>query len=292
MTETIKEEFRDVIYHNNKEFAFPSTKGEYWGTISQNNEDFIFPSPVNLPEWLDDTANWLGDGTSILEIGPGKADLASKVLSRKRKTKNYFIADISEGILKFAKERLEPLQNWVNIQFIHGDLNNKNSLQELKPGSLDRIILINVFGYLDPHIALNKIYGLLRPGGFLRFTSGDYEISIKSGDFDPKINAQYVRGRESHIDAGIKPLGYTVSEDGKQVPFYGYRQFYSKEEIKTLLDKNGFVIEQFRTIIIPKELWLRVRSSQANFKTNQKELELLEKWGGRPLWDIIARKSK
>lgn len=291
MTETIKEEFRDVFYQNNEEFIFPSTKGEYWGTISQNNEDFIFPSPVNLPEWLDNTANWLGEGTSVLEIGPGKADLADKVLSTNRKTTNYFIADISEGILKFARERLEPIQNSTKIHFIQGDLNSKIPLSGLKPGSLDRVILINVFGYLDPHIALDTIYKLLRPGGFLRFTSGDYEISLKSGDFDPKNNAQYVRGRQSHIDAGIKPLGYTLSDDGKQVPFYGYRRFYTKEELKTLLNKNGFIIEQFKKIVIPKELWLKVRSSQVNFKTNQEELELLKKWGGRPLWDIIARKK-
>jgi ubiquinone/menaquinone biosynthesis C-methylase UbiE len=273
-----------------KDLIFSGPKGEYWGAIAQNNEDFIFPSPVNLPEWLDNTADWLGKGASILEIGPGKADLASRVLSGKRKAKNYFIADISEEILKLARKRLEPLQNSIRVHFIQGDLNDRNSLEGIKPNSLDRVILVNVFGYLVPQIALNKIYRLLRPGGFLRFTAGDYEISIESGDFDPKINAQYVRGRKLHANAAIKPLGYTLSDDGKQVPFYGYRRHYSKEEIETILVQNGFVIKQFKIVIIPKQLWLKVRSAQAG-KLKQEEEKSLEKWGGRPVRDIIAQKK-
>lgn len=290
MTEIIKGEYQDALFQN-KDSIFSGPKGVYWGAIAQNNEDFLFPSPVNLPEWLDSTADWLGEGSSILEIGPGKADLASKVLSEKRKTKNYFIADISEDILKFARERLELLQNSIKVHFIRGDLNDKNSLQKIKPNSLDRVILVNVFGYLEPHIALNKIYRSLRSGGLLRLTVGDHEFFTKSEDYDPNINLQYVRGRKLHANTGIKPLGYTLSDDGKQVPFYGYRRNYSKEEIKTILDKNGFVIEQFKAVIIPKELWLKVRSSQAKGKLKQEEQKLLEKWGGRPILDIIARRK-
>lgn len=291
MAEIIKGEYHDALFQNNDELTFSGPKGEYWGAIPQNNEDFIFPSPVNLPDWLEGTADWLGEGTSILEIGPGKAVLASKVLSRKRKTKNYFIADISDGILDYAREQLESLQSSIKTRFIKGDLNNKNSLKEIKSGSLDRVILVNVFGYLDPDIALSEINRLLRQGSLLRLTVGDHEFFTRSVDYDPNINLQYVRGRKLTKEAGIKPMGYTVSDDGKKVPFYGYRRNYSKEEINAFLDKNGFVIEQFKTVIIPKELWHRVRSLQPNFRSNQEEEELLEKWGGRPVWDIIARKK-
>lgn len=291
MTEMIKEEYQDSSFQNNNEFTFFGPKGEYWGQISQNKEEFIFPSPVNLPEWLDNTANWLGEGTSILEIGPGKADLASKVLSGNRKTKDYFIADISEEILNLARKRIESLQNSAHVHFIQGDLNDKNSLLELKPNSLHRVILVNVFGYVDPDIALSKIHRLLRPDGFLRLTVGDHELFTSSDDYDPNINRQYVRGRKFHANTGIEPLGYTISSEGEKVPYFGYRRNYSKEEISTFLEKNGFAIEQFKAVIIPKELWLKVRSTQAKFKLSQKENELLEKWGGRPIWDIIVRKK-
>ncbi|MCX9010543.1 MAG: methyltransferase domain-containing protein [Candidatus Methanoperedens sp.] len=291
MTGKLQEEYRDAILQNSEESLIFGPKGEYWGIISQNNEDFIFPSPVNLSGWLDDTADWLGEGTSILEIGPGKAVLAGKVLSGKRNAKNYFIADISEGILNYAREQLGQMQSPIKTHFIRGDLNTKNPLREIKAGSLDRVILVNVFGYLDPDIALSNIHRLLPRGGLLRLTVGDHEAFTRSEDYDPNINRQYVRGRKFHADAKIEPLGYTVSADGKKVPFYGYRRNYSKEEIETLLDKNGFATEQFKVVVIPKELWLKVRSLQSNFRLNQEEEKLLEKYGGRPIWDIIARKK-
>lgn len=291
MTGELQEQYRDEILQQSEAPLIFGPKGEYWGIISRNNEDFIFPSPVNLPEWLDDTADWLGEGSSILEIGPGKAVLAGRVLSGKRKTKNYFIADISEGILNYAREQLERLQSPVKTRFIQGDLNTENPLQEIRQGSLDRVILVNVFGYLDPGIALSNIHRLLHSGGFLRLTVGDHETFTRSEDYDPDIDRQYVRGRKFHADAGIEPLGYTVSEGGKKVPYYGYRRNYSKEEIEALLDKNGFAIEQFKVVVIPRELWLRVRSLQSNSRLNQEEEKLLEKHGGRPIWDIIARKK-
>ncbi len=291
MTGKLQEEYRDAILQRSEDPLIFGPKGEYWGIISQNNEDFIFPSPVNLPEWLADTADWLGEGTSVLEIGPGKAVLAGKVLSGKRKTKNYFIADISEGILNYAREQLGQLQSPIKTHFIQGDLNTQNPLREIKAGSLDRVILVNVFGYLDPGIALSNIHRLLTRGRLLRLTVGDHEAFTRSEDYDQNINRQYVRGRKFHTDAGIEPLGYTTSDDGKKIPFYGYRRNYSKEEIEALLDKNGFAIEQFKVVVIPRELWLKVRSLQSNFRLNQEEEKLLEKHGGRPIWDIIARKK-
>lgn len=277
-----------------QQFKMQSTRGEYWGVISQNTTDFIFPSPVNLPNWSNDTSDWIGEGRNVLEIGPGKADLAYAVLSKNIKTENYYIVDISDGILKYAKERLFGTDNVekkkTKLILIKGDLNNKDALKEIKPGTLDRVILINVFGYLDPDVSLGNIYKLLKPGGLIRFTSGDYDISTKNNDFDPNINAQYVRGRPSHIDAGIEPLGYTQSSDGKEIPFYGYRRFYSIQELNDILERNGFIAEQFKDVIIPKELWYKVRS-YSNSQTDKDEIELLEKLGGRPLSDIIARKD-
>lgn len=290
MTELIKEEFNEAIAQN-VDLDFTGPSGKYWGQITQNNEDFIFPSPVNLPEWLGNTANWLGEGKTILEIGPGKADLASRVISEGKKTKEYYIADVSKEILKAAKRRLEPLQRSTKAHFIEGDLNDKNSLKELKPASLDRVILINVFGYLEPHTALKKINTVLRPGGLLRITVGEHESFTKSDDYDPIINRQYVRARKTHDNSGIEPIGHTVSADGKKVPFYGYRRNYSKGELEAILQDNGFTIEQFNTVIIPTDLWLRVRSSHQNNKLNQDEQKLLDKNGGRPIWDIIARKK-
>ncbi|WP_440951010.1 class I SAM-dependent methyltransferase [Methanosphaerula subterraneus] len=273
--------------------ASTGPKGEYWGKIStQKGDDFIFPSPVNLPDWLEATAEWLGSGESILEIGPGKADLANKVLSEKRTTKRYIIADISEDILKHAGKRLGSLQNPAQVSYVHGDLNNPESLQEIQGDSLDRVILINVFGYLEPDIALKNISRVLHAGGLVRLTMGDHEWFSLSEDYDPETNRQYVRGRKYHDSSEIEPLGYTTSREGKKVPYYGYRRLYSKTQIEEILSRNGFVLEQYTTVVIPKDLFLKVRSThQQDSDLSQKEEDLLDERGGRPIIDLIARKK-
>ena len=272
--------------------ASTGPKGEYWGKIStQKGDDFIFPSPVNLPHWLEATAQWLGSAESILEIGPGKADLANKILSGKRTTKRYIIADISKDILEHARNRLGSLASPIKLSFVQGDLNNPESLREIPGESLDRVILINVFGYLEPDIALKNISRVLHAGGLVRLTMGDHEWFSLSEDYDPDTNRQYVRGRKYHDNSDIEPLGYTTSKDGKKVPYYGYRRLHSKTQIEEHLARNGFVLEQFNTVVIPKELFLRVRSTHQNDSDlSVKEQELLEERGGRPIIDLIARK--
>lgn len=283
----------DTMTETETSIGSTGPKGEYWGEISSHAEDdFIFPSPVNLPDWLAATAGWLGSVKSILEIGPGRADLASRILSNERTTEEYRIADISRDILKHAENRLKPLQSSTTVSFIQGDLNDPKSLQEIPEGSVDRAILINVFGYLEPDIALNHIARVLHAGGQVRLTMGDYEGFSLSEDYDPKTNRQYVRGRKYHDNSRVEPLGYTTSEDGEKVPYYGFRRLYSHDQIEEILKKNGFALEQYTTVVIPKDLFLRVRSTHRNdAHLSQKEEKLLEKYGGRPIIDLIARKQ-
>ncbi|ACL16476.1 class I SAM-dependent methyltransferase [Methanosphaerula palustris] len=223
------------------------TKSEYWGTISAlKGDDFVFPSPVNLPKWLESAADWLGDASSILEIGPGKADLAYNVISGKRKTGHYFIADLSEGILEHARNRLDSVSSSIEVTYIHDDLNLPEALQEISAGSIDKVVLINVLGYLDPDVAFQNISRVLRPGGFVRLTHGDHKF-------------------------------FTL---------------YSKEQLVDILNRNGFALEQFNSVIIPLEFIEKVRSIQGDvWSLSQQELDLLHRHGGRPTVDLIARKS-
>ncbi len=52
------------------------------------------------------------------------------------------IADISKDIPRFARERLEPLGDSVEINYVQADLNDIDSLSEIGPGSLDRMIMV------------------------------------------------------------------------------------------------------------------------------------------------------
>jgi ubiquinone/menaquinone biosynthesis C-methylase UbiE len=268
------------------------SKSEYWGIISaRNGDDFVFPSPVNLPEWLERTADWLGEVSSVLEIGPGKADLATQVLSEKRRTRKYFIADISEGILSHARNRIGSLKTSVKVSYIHADLNVSGSLHMIPEESIDKVVLINVLGYLDPDVAFRNISRVLHPGGLLRLTDGDHEFFTLSKDYDPAINLQYIRGRKSHTGSEVKPLGYTMSESGENTPYFGFRRNYSREQLVGILDRNGFSVEQFNTVIIPLNLIEKIYSVRGDsVNLSPQELDLLYRNGGRPTVDLIAKK--
>jgi len=267
--------------------------GEYWGKIStQKPEDFIFPSPVNIPAWLEGTVTWLGKSQTVLEIGPGKADLAYKVLSEKNSIKNYIIADISKDILEHAEERINLLKPSAAVQYVKGDLNDPKALGEIPAGSVDKVILINVFGYLEPDVALENIFRVLRPGGFVRLTMGDYEWFALSEDYDPKTHRQYVRGRKFQDNGDVKPLGYTISKKaGKKIPYYGFRRLYPPEQLIPILAQHGFILEQYGKVLIPTALFLKVRSAHDNeTDLSEQELRLLRERGGRPIIDLIVRK--
>jgi len=293
MTETITRQTLAAPSRKGTDVASTGPRGEYWGRIStQKADDFIFPSPVNLPEWLGNTVAWLGESPSVLEIGPGKADLANAVLSQESRTEHYIIADISEGILDHARERLGKVRSSTRTSFILGDLNKPEALNEIQAGSIDKVILINVFGYLEPEIALKTIFRVLRPGGLLRITLGDHEWFSLSEDYDPKTNRQYVRGRKFHDSEEVTPLGYTTTRAGKKIPYYGFRRLYPAEQLVPILAKNGFTLEQYGKVIIPRDLFLRVRSTHDNdSELSEQEQRLLDEKGGRPVIDLIVRKS-
>jgi ubiquinone/menaquinone biosynthesis C-methylase UbiE len=266
-----------------------SVNSRYWSAISRDMDEFICPSPVNIPAWASATAQWLGEGTSVLEVGPGRGDLAVRSLTETSTIQEYILADISKNILQYAAKRLERVKGTTTITRIHADLNAKNALRTIPPASVDRVILLNVFGYLDPQSALEQFSTVLRPGGLLRFTLGDYEFFSQSGNYDPGLNRQLVTKRRKQVGTRVQPAGFTVTETGEQIPVFGFRRGYSREEITGILAGHGFVDIDIRTVVIPIEFWLRLRP---RISVSRKQQAIADKCGGRPVWDIIARRGE
>ncbi|ACL16017.1 Methyltransferase type 12 [Methanosphaerula palustris E1-9c] len=265
-----------------------SINARYWGAISQNLDEFVCPSPVNIPEWASGTARWLGEGASVLEIGPGRGDLAFRTLSERSTIRDYHLADVSPDILAYVLARLEPVKGSTTVTTLQADLNRPDALHTLPPASIDRIILLNVFGYLDPDTALEQFRTALRPGGFLRFTVGDFEFFSHSGDYDAGLNRQLVTKKRRQIGTEVQPAGFTTNENGEQVPVFGYRRGYSREEITGMLASHGFADIDIQTVVIPLELWQRFRSGKS---ASPQQQSLENRWSGRPIWDVIARRE-
>lgn len=260
----------------------------YWGALSQNLDEMVCPSLVNLPEWAVRTARWLGEGASVLEIGPGRGDLALRTLSETSAINDYYLADVSPAVLAYVKERLEPVKERTTVTCLPTDLNRENALMALAPASIDRIILLNVFGYLDPHSALEEFCRVLHPGGYLRFTIGDFEFFSHSGDYDPGRNRQVMTKKRRQIGEDLRPAEYRTDDTGERVPIFGYRRGYTQEEMTDMLNEHGFTDITIQTVVLPLELWQRFRSG----RSVSPDLQNLEnRWRGRPIWDVIARRE-
>jgi len=266
-----------------------SATARYWGSISRNLDELICPSPVNIPAWAEETARWLAEGNAILEVGPGRADLAAQVLSGTTGVRQYYLADVSEEILAYAATKLAPLAGATTVTTIHADLNQQDALRAIPAGTLDRIILLNVFGYLNPATALPAFSSRLKPGAFLRFTIQDFGFFSSSANYDAASNCQLVTKRRKQADDRAQPQGHAIAADGTSIPVYGYRRGYSADHITRLLQEHDFTDVHIRTVVLPKEL---LTSLQGRGSFTPAQEMILAEYGGRPIWDIVARKGE
>jgi ubiquinone/menaquinone biosynthesis C-methylase UbiE len=231
---------------------------------------------------------WLGAGRTVLEAGPGRGDLAVKTLTETSTIREYILADISLHVLDYAGKRLDAVKKETLVTRIHADLNEKNALQAIPPGSVDRIILVNVFEYLDPITALEQFSTVLGPGGLLRFNVGDVEFH-RSGTGTPGFSRQLVMKQKRPEGSRAQPAGFTVTPKGEEIPVFRFRHGYTRGEITAILENHGFKDIEIRRIEIPLASWLRLRP---RISVSQKYQAVAEKWEISPIWDIIARKKE
>ncbi len=264
--------------------------GDYWGAIADDGSEVVFPSPANLPEWRSEIAAWTGDTDTVLEIGPGKAELAASIITARPSLAKYYVVDISQDILEAARRKLGHLEGTTAAQYVQADLNDPGALSGIVPGSVERALMVNVIGYLNLPVAIPALGRILKPGGQLRFTMIDYDFFTKSEDYDPAIDRHYVRGRNRQEVAGLRPVGYTVADNGHLVPYYGFRRAYTVDEIRDRFTARGFTVDQAKIVLLPKDVWRKFQSAQQR-QPNPREEQAVEQLGGRPTWDIIVRKK-
>jgi len=174
----------------------------------------------------------------VLDAGCGTGNLIP--LLQKNRIE-YIGIDIIPEALEIAQKKIFS----ENIKIEFGDISKKSKFQS---NTFDRIISINVFYILSDkgrESALKEFHRILKPGGKLIIAT------LKKG-FDPKkIYIETLRiGRKklgllkSLIKAfglilpTIKMLFYNQIINNKQKK--GAYKYFSREEIKDLLSKNGF----------------------------------------------------
>src|SRR5215813_1628785 len=103
---------------------------------------------------------WAGEGENVLEIGSGSGDVLLTLADRFKRCVGVELSKVR------AEESRKVFRNDPNTQIIHG---NFESMNLDFPGSFfDTIIMSAVIEHLiDPFLVLEKIHGLLKPGGRL-----------------------------------------------------------------------------------------------------------------------------
>ena len=162
-------------------------------------------------------------------------------------------------------------------------------LFEIPDHSVDRIIMINAFGDINPLAALKVFRRILKPTGLFRANVLSREIKEKYcfGEdlFDRETGYFYHTHKK-----GIEPIGYITRKDGEKIPFYRMLKSYYRPELDKIFNECGFEIISETQIILPKNVWMNSVAAQGKGRTNTRRMELIDKLGGHPgSVDIIAK---
>jgi len=134
----------------------------HFGKMAKNYNDFAVVQK-KMASSLKELAQNTGPFHRILEIGCGTGFFTQE-LARLYPHSHIIATDISAGMLKTAKENLSPFTN------ISYELQDGENLT--LSGPFDLIISNAAFQWFqDYHLAFEKFYKLLQPGGYLLYAT-------------------------------------------------------------------------------------------------------------------------
>lgn len=260
---------------------------EYYDAAAAQIEPRPFPSPVNDPKWLNSAVDWFSQAETIMEVGSGRGEFA-EALVRKVGPKRYYLVDMSKGMLDLVRERVGKMNKNFELVFIHADIDS-DPLTQIPDNSLNKIIMINAFQDVNPYSVLKTFRRIMSPKGYFRVNVISREF--RDENFRDKENFNNETGyiyltRSSSAD--VKPLGYFTNKNKDHIPYYRILKSYYRKDLDKIFKECGFEIQSADTIILSKEVLLRVKTMSWNRSALMQEI--LSKYGGYPSTiDVIAR---
>jgi ubiquinone/menaquinone biosynthesis C-methylase UbiE len=262
---------------------------EYYEAAAAITQFRHYPSPVNDPEWMKSATDWFVESQTAIEIGPGRGEFAVEAVKKRGELKKYYIVDMSGGMLNLVKERIQTVKTEVEVIPICADV-DCDPLFEIPDHSVDRIIMINAFGDINPLAALRVFRRILRHTGLFRANVLSREIREKycfEEDFFDRETGCFYHTRKK----GIEPIGYITRKDGEKIPFYRMLKSYYRSELDKIFNECGFEIVSETPVILPKNVWMNSVAAHGRERTNTRRVELMDKLGGYPgSVDIIAKR--
>lgn len=280
-----------IRWVNSLEKAFE----DYYDIAALSPENFSFLSPSNFPDWCSKAAKWLCEGNRIGEIGTGKGELAYLTANYANKQLYFLLIDISQKMLDVTYQKIENIgKPFITVKCFNLDI-GKDFPSDLSNQNLDKLIAVNTLQDAEPLKSLSNIKRLLKTGGEIRLTfiskETQDEFSKDDHDYDSEEGIWYASS-SFHQEKEAIPLGYIQDKEGKERPFYRVNRFYTRNDACQLLEKAGFQVISVEQVIYPLDyLWKRWQSPYHSMNLTEKQLKLIESWGGYPDgWDIIAAK--
>jgi len=266
---------------------------DYYDIAALSPEDFTFLSPSNFPDWCSKTAKWLCEGKRIGEIGTGKGELAHLTASYANKELYFLLIDISSKMLDVTCQKVEKLEkSFITIKCFNLDISKKLP-KLLFNHNLDKLIAVNTLQDAEPLNSLLNMKLLLKQGGEIRLTFISKETQDEFSKEDYNYNSLqgiWYASSSFHEGKEASPLGYIKDREGNEKPFYRINRFYTRSDACQLLENAGFKVKSVEPVIYPLDyLWKRWKSRYHSINLTEKQLKLIESWGGYPDgWDIIA----
>jgi SAM-dependent methyltransferase len=280
----------EVLYTGNKR----ETLEQYYDIAGTSNGRFGFLSPVKWPEWLSGATDWMYGATNVAEVGCGYGEFVGESIRHCGEyLKTYYLIDISQVMLNQALQRAKCFNDHACVRPLKKDI-TIDSILEIAPNSLEKVVAINVLQDIDALAALTNIHNLLRPEGQLRATFIRRDTQdlfwMKDENYDTSKGCLY-NFSSLHEEAGIEPLGYVI-RNGEQKPFYRVQTYFTKDDVLRMLADSGYELSQMKEINFPLDIVkTRWSSGYAQITLDKYQENLLQEWGYFPdAWDVVAMK--
>jgi ubiquinone/menaquinone biosynthesis C-methylase UbiE len=132
----------------------------------------------------------------------------------------------------------------------------------LEDRSFSKVLASLFLSYLpDPESALQEFYRVLKPGGLILVSSmkPDCDLSLIFTDFTRGVQGGLGAAAETDAPAALSAARHMLNEVASLFSLEedGYFRFFSAEELKQLLKRNGFIeIEAHPALGTPPQAWV------------------------------------
>ena len=132
---------------------------EFWDNIAEKYSRSPISDMDAYEYTLGRTRTYLSPDDRVLEVGCGTGSTA---LLLAENVAEITASDISENMIAIAQNKAQEQQN-ANVHFVASDVFGA----ALDDGPYDAVLALNLLHLLeDPRAAIQRLHGLLKPGGF------------------------------------------------------------------------------------------------------------------------------